>query len=96
MADSITTDPIVAATQDVAVPKSDTTTVFGTSALTLPTPPQVKAVFKVITFIVLIAGLSVSGISEIPDHAGKLILEYAALLSVILQKAEDFWGIQVN
>lgn len=94
--EDVLTQDAVAATQDVAVAKADTKTIFGADALTLKTPDKVKAVFKIITFGVVVAGLTVAGIKEIPEHTGKVVLEVAGLTTLILQKAEDFWGIKIS
>lgn len=90
-----TNDPVITQ-QAVVADQSDTKTVIGFSSLTLPTPDAVKAVFKVITFLVLVIGIVLNGISTIPDEVKKQILEYMAVIILILQKAEDFWGIKIT
>jgi hypothetical protein len=88
-------EPVIAQ-QPVVSDVSDTKTVVGISALSLPTPDKIKAIFKMITFFTIVVGLVANGISEIPEDAKKQILEYMGVLVLILQKAEDFWGIRIN
>jgi len=95
MADQTSDQPVI--TQENVVSKeSDTKTVVGISALSLPTPDKIKAIFKMIMFFTIVVGLVANGISEIPEPAKKQILEYMAVVLLILQKAEDFWGIKIN
>lgn len=88
-------EPIVVQ-QPIVAETSDTKTVVGISALSLPTPDKIKAIFKMVTFFTIVIGLVANGISEIPEDAKKQILEYMGVLVLVLQKAEDFWGIRVN
>lgn len=90
-----TNDPVVTQ-QPVVTDASNTKTVSGLDALSLPTPDKVKAIFKMLTFFTIVIGLVANGISEIPEDTKKQILEYMGVLILILQKAEDFWGIKVN
>lgn len=83
-----------AITTEQTQPKSTTT--FGVNALNLPTPNNIKTVFKMITFFTIVVGLVCNGISDIPEPLKKQILEYMGVLILILQKAEDFWGIKTN
>lgn len=84
------TDPIITQQPMVA-----TTTVTGLDALSLPTPDKVKAIFKMITFFTIIIPLVVNGISTIPQDIKMQVLEYMGVAVLILQKAEDFWGIKI-
>lgn len=95
MADQKTDEPVIAQ-QPVVADASETKTVVGISALSLPTPDKIKAVFKMIMFFTIVVGLVANGISEIPEPAKKQILEYMAVILLILQKAEDFWGIKIT
>ncbi|HXP51676.1 MAG TPA: hypothetical protein VN922_17090 [Bacteroidia bacterium] len=90
-----TNDPVVAQ-QPVVTDEQNTKIVKGFDALSLPTPDKVKAVFKMITFFTIVIGLVANGIAEIPPDAKKQILEYMGVLILILQKAEDFWGIKIT
>lgn len=91
-----TSDQPVITQENVVSKESDTKTVIGVSALSLPTPDKIKAIFKMITFFTIVVGLVANGISEIPEDAKKQILEYMGVLVLILQKAEDFWGIKIT
>lgn len=94
MADETST-PIVTQ-QPVVTDEKNTKTVVGLSGLTLPTPEKVKAIFKMITFFVVIIPIVFTGISTIPVSVKQQVLEYMGVLVLILQKAEDFWGIKVD
>jgi len=89
-------DQPVIAQQNVVAKESDTKTEFGFSGLSLPTPDGVKAIFKMITFFTILAGIVVNGISDIPQPVKTHVLEYMAVIVLILQKAEDFWGIKID
>lgn len=91
-----TEDQPIVAQQNVITNQSNTKTVFSFSALTMPTPDNIKAIFKVITFIVLISGVIANGVSDLPESVKQHILEYCVVTSLILQKAEDFWGIKIT
>lgn len=78
------------------VPVAATKTITGLDALSLPTPDKVKAIFKMITFFTIVTGLVLNGISSIPPDVKKECLEYMGVIVLVLQKAEDFWGIQVQ
>lgn len=88
-------DPVVVQ-QPIVADQSQTKTIIGLSGLTLPTPERVKAIFKMITFFVIIIPIVFTGISTIPVGVKQQVLEYMGVVVLILQKAEDFWGIQVN
>lgn len=75
---------------------TEKTTVAGLEALTLPTPDKIKAVFKMITFFIGIVALGAVSFKEIPEYTQKQILEYTVFLGLVLQKAEDFWGIKIQ
>jgi hypothetical protein len=90
------TDQPIVTQQNVVTNESDTKTIVGFGSLTLPTPDSVKAVFKVITFLVLMTTIVLNGISTIPPDIKKQILEYTVVTILVLQKAEDFWGIKIN
>lgn len=94
MADE-TQQPIIAQ-QPVIKQESDTKTVLSFEGLTLPTPDSVKAIFKVITFFTVVAGVVLNGISSIPPDVKKSCSEYILVLILILQKAEDFFGIKIT
>lgn len=70
--------------------------IVGINGLSLPTPDKIKIIFKMITFFTIIVGLVANGISEIPEDLKKQILEYMGVLILILQKAEDFWGLKTS
>jgi hypothetical protein len=91
-----TDDQPVITQQAVVTKESDTKTVMGFSGLSLPTPDGVKAIFKMITFFTILTGIVVNGISDIPQPIKTHVLEYMAVVVLILQKAEDFWGIRVD
>ncbi len=95
MADEKTSDPVIAQQPVVATEKT-TKTVMGLDALSLPTPDKVKAIFKMITFFTIVATVVLNGISEIPLDAKKQATEYVLVVILILQKAEDFWGIKIS
>ena len=95
MADEKSTDPVVAQ-QPIVTDESQTKTIVGLEGLSLPTPDKIKAIFKMVTFFVVVLGLVLNGFSEIPPDAKKVGLEVMGVLVLILQKAEDFWGIKVN
>ncbi len=95
MADQSPDEPVVAQ-QPVATTESHTKTVMGLDALSLPTPDKVKAIFKMITFFTIVATVVLNGISEIPLDAKKQATEYVLVVILILQKAEDFWGIKIS
>jgi hypothetical protein len=95
MANETTDQPIVTQ-QNVITNEADTKTVVGVSGLTLPTPDKVKAIFKMITFFTVVAGVVLNGISTIPPDVKKSVSEYVLVLILILQKAEDFWGIKIT
>ncbi len=94
MADE-TYNPVIAQ-QPVVATESTTTTVTGLDALSLPTPDKVKAIFKMITFFTIVVTLVANGISNIPQDIKNQVLEYMGVLILILQKAEDFWGIKLD
>jgi hypothetical protein len=85
----ITQEPVVAK-------ESDTKTVVGLDGLTLPTPDKIKAIFKMVTFFVVVIGLVLNGIKEIPADTKELGLEIMGVLVIVLQKAEDFFGIKIQ
>lgn len=89
-------DQPVIAQQPVVAKESDTKTVIGLGGLSLPTPDNIKAIFKMITFVTILTGIVVNGISDIPQSVKTHVLEYMAVVVLILQKAEDFWGIKVD
>lgn len=89
------TDPVIAQ-QPVVATEATTSTVTGLDALSLPTPDKVKAIFKMITFFTIVITLVVNGISSIPQDVKMQVLEYMGVLILILQKAEDFWGIRID
>ncbi len=95
MADQTAEQPIVVQ-QPVVTEQSNTKTVIGINALTLPTPDKVKAIFKMITFFTIIIPVVFTGISTIPVEVKQQVLEYMGVAVLILQKAEDFWGIQIS
>lgn len=82
--------------QPVIIDEKNTKTVVGLAGLSLPTPDKVKAIFKMITFFTVVAGVVLNGISSIPPDVKKSCSEYTLVVVLILQKAEDFFGIQVN
>ena len=88
-------DPVVVQ-QPVVATEGTTKTVTGLEALSLPTPDRIKSIFKMIMFFTIVAGLVANGISEIPEPIKKQILEYMAVVLLILQKAEDFWGLKIS
>ena len=94
MADQ-TNDPVIVQ-QPVITDEAKTKMVVGLSGLTLPTPERVKAIFKMITFFTVIIPVIFTGISTIPVDVKQQVLEYMGVMVLILQKAEDFWGIQVS
>jgi hypothetical protein len=91
-----TTDQPVITQENVVTKESDTKTVIGVSALSLPTPDRIKAVFKMLTFFTIVLGLVLNGVSTIPEDVKKQGLEYMGVIVLILQKAEDFWGVKIN
>lgn len=91
-----TQDQPAIAQQNVVAKESDTKTVFGVSGLTLPTPDKIKAIFKMLTFLTIILPVVFTGISTIPVEIKQQVLEYMGVTVLILQKAEDFWGIQIT
>lgn len=90
-----TEQPIVTQ-QNVVTKESDTKTVVSLEGLTLPTPEKVKAIFKMITFFTVVAGVVLNGISSIPPDVKKSCSEYILVMILILQKAEDFFGIKIS
>jgi hypothetical protein len=90
-----TNDPVIAQ-QPVVTDEKNTKTVVGLSGLSLPTPDKVKAIFKMITFFTVIIPIVFTGISSIPVEVKQQVLEYMGVAVLVLQKAEDFWGIQVS
>lgn len=90
------TDQPVITQQAVVSKESDTKTVIGVGSLTLPTPENVKAIFKMITFFTVVAGVVLNGISDIPPEFKKECSEYILVIILVLQKAEDFFGIKVD
>lgn len=94
MADEINT-PIVTQ-QPVVTDEANTKTVIGLSGLNLPTPDKIKSIFKMITFFVIIIPVVFTGISTIPVDIKQQVLEYMGVAVLVLQKAEDFWGIQIS
>lgn len=88
-------EPVIAQ-QPVATTEANTKTVTGLDALSLPTPDKVKAIFKMVTFFTVIAAVVLNGISAIPVDVKKQANEYVLVVVLILQKAEDFWGIKIN
>jgi len=91
-----TTDQPVVVQQPVVKSESETKTVIGVSGLTLPTPENVKAIFRMITFFTVVAGVVLNGISDIPPDIKKTCSEYTLVLILILQKAEEFFGIKIT
>lgn len=94
MADE-TNQPVITQ-QPVVADESDTKTVISLEGLTLPTPEKVKAIFKMVTFFTVVAGVVLNGISEIPPEGKRICGEYILVIVLILQKAEDFFGIKVD
>ena len=90
-----TNEPVVAQ-QPVVTDEKNTKTVVGLSGLSLPTPDKVKAVFKVITFGIWVAALAANTFLSTNIQTKETILEVTGFLTLILQKAEDFFGIQIN
>ncbi len=89
-------DQTVITQQSVPVKESDTKTTFGFSALTLPTPDKVKAGFKVATFTLWIVVLAANTfLGESVDLKIK-VLEVAGFVTLVMQKAEDFFGIKIS
>lgn len=82
--------------EPVVTSEENTKTVIGLSGLSLPTPDKIKAIFKMITFFTVVAGVVLNGISNIPPDIKKSVSEYVLVLILILQKAEDFFGIKLN
>lgn len=95
MADNLNTDPVIAQ-QPVVADTSNTKTISGLDALTLPTPDKIKAIFKMVAFFVGLIALGAVSFKEIPDSVQKQILEYTVFFGLCLQKAEDFWGIKIT
>jgi len=95
MADETADQPVVVQ-QPVVAKESETKTVIGMGSLTLPTPENVKAAFKMITFFTVVAGVVLNGISDIPPDVKKTCSEYILVVILILQKAEDFFGIKIT
>lgn len=89
------TDPVITQ-QPVVTTEANTKTVTGLEALSLPTPDRIKAIFKMLTFLTVVIGLVLNGISTIPEDVKKQGLEYMGVLILLLQKAEDFWGIKLE
>lgn len=89
-------DQPVITQQPVVTSEKNTTTVVGIDGLSLPTPDKVKAIFKMITFFTVIIPVVFTGISSIPVEVKQQVLEYMGVAVLILQKAEDFWGIQIT
>jgi hypothetical protein len=96
MADEPITDQPVITQQAVVSKESDTKTVISLEGLTLPTPDGVKAVFKMVTFFIGIVALGAISFKEIPEDIQKQILEYTVFIGLVLQKAEDFFGIKID
>lgn len=90
------TDEPVIAQQNVVAKESDTKTVFSMDALTMQTPDKVKAIFKMIAFFIGIVALGAVSFREIPEDTQKRILEYTVFLGLVLQKAEDFFGVKID
>lgn len=90
-----TNDPIVTQ-QPLVTDQSNTKTITGMDALTLPTPDKVKAVFKVITFSIWVIALGANTFFAKDVNIKITILEITGFLTLILQKAEDFWGIKIS
>lgn len=90
-----TNDPVIAQ-QPVVSDEKNTKTVTGLSALTLPTPDKIKAIFKMVAFFIGIIALGATSFREIPEDVQKQILEYTVFVGLCLQKAEDFWGIKIS
>lgn len=66
-------DPVITQ-KPVITDEKNTKTVVGFSGLSLPTPDKVKAIFKMITFFIAVAGVVLNGISTIPPDAKKAFL----------------------
>ncbi len=96
MADETQTDQPVIAQQSVVASEATTKTVTGLDALSLPTPDKVKAVFKMITFVLWISVLAANTFLTTDVHAKELVLAIAGFVTLVLQKAEDFWGIKIS
>lgn len=90
------TDEPVITQQNIVASESNTKTVIGLNALMLPTPDRVKAIFKMITFFTVLATIVLNGISTIPPDIKKYCSEWVLVIILALQKAEDFFGIQVD
>jgi hypothetical protein len=88
-------DPIVTQ-KNVVTNEADTKTIVGIGALTLPTPDRIKAIFKMIAFFIGIVAMGATSFREIPEAVQKQILEYTVFIGLILQKAEDFFGIKIT
>jgi len=95
MANETPNDPIVTQ-KNVVTNEADTKIVVGIGALTLPTPDRIKAIFKMIAFFIGIVALGATSFREIPEAVQKHILEYTVFIGLILQKAEDFFGIKIT
>jgi len=96
MADEVKSNDAVIVDQKVATTEANTQTIVGINALSLPTPDRIKSIFKMVTFFTIVIGLVANGISEIPEPVKKQILEYMGVIILVLQKAEDFWGIKIS
>ncbi len=91
-----TDDQPVITQQAVVTKESDTKTVTGLEALTLPTPDKIKAIFKMVQFFVGIIALGTVSFKEISLETQRHILEYTVFIGLVLQKAEDFFGIKID
>lgn len=87
-------EPIVAQ-QSVVTDEANTKTVTGLNALTLPTPDKVKAIFKMITFGIWVIALAANTFFATDADTKVKVLEVTGFLTLVLQKAEDFWGIKI-
>lgn len=94
MADE-TNQPVITQ-QPVVTDESNTKTITGADALTLPTPDKVKAVFKMITFVLWLAVLGANTFLTTDLKTKEEVLAIAGFVTLALQKAEDFWGIRIN
>lgn len=91
-----TADEPIVTQQNVVAKESDTKTVMGLGALTLPTPDKIKAIFKMVAFFIGIIALGATSFREIPEDVQKQILEYTVFIGLVLQKAEDFFGVKIT
>lgn len=89
------TDPVITQ-QPIVADESQTKTVIGWGALSLPTPDKVKAVFKMLTFVLWIMVLAANTFLTADVKQKELVLSIAGFVTLVLQKAEDFFGIKIT